>query len=283
MKNVKANRAAPPDKALFNAMMGVFFLLFALAPAYWAFYNFGEYRRTTDFIERLQESFRKNNDPEAGQEYSERLTVFNSRANRHRLEMLLSGAGAVVLLGISALLFVKAVRSRGRKNFYEEINARFIQIPNARIEVKYTNVQSVLLGGVIAFFSLMSALIFYQTLNSPFSTSREIIAKGAFALFVFGLVLLIVFLQIRAKRNSVKTIDSSGVTRGDGRHFSWNQFCGIITQTARNRFMKRYVWREELAFSGGETVWIIPQRIKNYNEVSAFIATLPKAVLKKSN
>lgn len=283
MKNSKANRAEPPDKALFNAMMGVFFLLFALAPSYWAFYNFGEYRRTIDFIEELNESFRKNNTPEAGQEYGERITVFTSRAKRYRLEMILSGAGAFVLFGISALLFTKAFRSRGKKNFYQEIDRRNLQIPNARIEVKYTNFQSILLIGVIAFFTLMSALIFYQTLKSPFSTSREMIVKGAFSVFVLLIVLFIVFLQIRAKRNSLKILDSTGVTRGDGRHFPWTEFCGVVTQTALNRFMKRYIWRKELAFSGGETVWIISHRIKNYREVSAFIEHLPQAVLKNSN
>lgn len=283
MKNVKENRAEQPDKALFNAMMGVFFLLFALAPAYWAFYNFGEYRHTTDFIEQLKENSRKTDASEAGQEYAERITSFNSRASRYKLEMLLSGAGSFVLFGISALLFAKAFKSRGRKNFYENIDARNLQIPNARIEVEYTRFQSVLLGGVIAFFTLMSALILYQTIKSPFSTQREMIVKGAFSLFLFAIVLFIVLLQIRAKRNSVKTIDSSGVTRGDGRHFSWSQFCGVVTQTALNRFMKRYVWRQELAFSGGETAWIIQQRIKNYGEVSGFISQLPKAVLKNSN
>lgn len=282
MKNVKANRAEQPDKALFNAMMGVFFLLFALAPSYWAFYNFGEYRHATDFIEQLKENSRKTDAPEAGQEYAERITSFSSRASRYRLEMLLSGAGAFVLFGISALLFTKAFSSRGKKNYYEAVNPQFVQILNVKIEVKYKKTQNFLLIGVIAFFALMSVFIFYQTMTSPFSTLREIIVKSAFSLFLLGIILFIIFLQIRAKRNSVKFIDSSGVTRGDGRHFAWTQFCGVVTQTAFNRFMKRYVWRKEFAFSGGETVWIIPQRIKNYGEVSDFISRLPKAPLKNS-
>lgn len=282
MKNVKTNRAEPPDKALFNVMMGFFFLLFAFAPAYWAFYNFGEYRHATDFIGQLKERFAKTDPPEAGQEYAERIASFSSRASRYRLEMLLSGAGALVLFGISVLLFVKAFKSRGRKNFYKEIDTQFIQIPNAKIEVEYTNSQNFLLGGVITFFALMSALIFYQTLTSPFSTSREITVKGAFSVFLLAIIFFIVSLQIRAKRNSVKYLDASGVVRGDGRHFPWTQFCGVVTQTALNRFMKRYVWREGLAFSNGETVWIISHRIKNYGEVSNFIGRLPKAVPKNS-
>ncbi|MCD9188361.1 MAG: hypothetical protein LUM44_18230 [Pyrinomonadaceae bacterium] len=282
MKNVKIKRAEPPDKALFNAMMGVFFLLFALAPSYWAFYNFGEYRHATDFIEQLKENSRKTDAPEAGQEYAERITSFSSRASRYRLEMLLSGAGALVLLGISALLFTKAFKARRRKNFYEEINAQSFPIPTAKIEVRYSNFQSVLLGGVIAFFTLVPGFVFYQTLTSPFSTAREIIIKGAFSFFPLAVILFIVFLTVRAKRNSIEYFDNSGVMRSDGRHFPWTQFCGVVTQTALNRYMKRYVWREELAFSGGETVWIIPHRIKNYGEIADFISRLPKAVLKNA-
>jgi len=280
MKNATANRAERPDKALFNAIMGVFFLLFAVAPAYWAVYNYGEYRRTTDFIEKLKEGFSKNNSPEAGQEYSERITVFNSRADRYRLEMLLSGAGAFVLFGISLLFFSKAFKSRGRKNFYEDIDARFIPLPNAKIEVKYTNFQNILLGGVSAFFSLMIALIFYQTLKSPFSTSREIIVKGAFSGFVLALIFVFIFLTIRAKRFSVRFIDASGITRGDGRHFAWTEFCGVVTQTARRRFGGLYVWRKELAFANGETAWLIPHRIKNAAEVFEYFNRLPSATPK---
>ena len=54
MNNVNKNRAERPDKSLFFAMMGAFFLLFAIAPAYWAFYNYGEYSRTTAFVQDLQ-------------------------------------------------------------------------------------------------------------------------------------------------------------------------------------------------------------------------------------
>lgn len=280
MKNAKANRAERPDKALFNAIMGVFFLLFTLAPAYWAVYNYGEYHRTTNFIEQLNEGFSKNNSPEAGQEYSERFTVFNSRADRYRLEMLLSGAGAFILFGISLLLFSKAYKSRGRKNFYESIDIRSIQMPSAKIEVKYTNFQNILLGGVIVFFSLMIALIFYQTLKSPFSTSREIIVKGAFSVLVLALIFVLIFLTIRAKRLSVKFIDASGITRGDGRHFAWTEFCGVITQTARRRFGGLYVWRKEFAFENGETAWLIPHRIKNAAEVFEYINRLPNAAPK---
>jgi hypothetical protein len=55
----------------------------------------------------------------------------------------------------------------------------------------------------------------------------------------------------------------------------------VVTQKARNRYARQYVWREELVFSGGEEAWIIPNRIKNYDEVFAYLDTLPRAVFKE--
>lgn len=158
---------------------------------------------------------------------------------------------------------------------------RGVPKPAARIEVRYTNFQNVLLIGLCAFFGLMATLIFYQTLTSPFSTSRDVVIKGAFCFCLFILVFIFIFLAVRAKRRAVKSFDETGITRGDGRHFPWSEFRGVMTQTARSRFGQTYVWRKELKFSNGETAWLIPQRIKNSNEVFAYVATLP-AVLDKS-
>ncbi len=275
MKNVKANRVGRPDKALFNVMMGAFFVLFALAPAYWAFYNFGEYRRTTDLINRIEENFKKTSTPEAGQEYSERVTALSSRAKRYGLEMFLSSSGAFVLFGIAGLFFRTSLKSCGKKTIYQPLDPRTIILPNTPIKVRHTIYQNILLGGIIAFLGLLSALNFYQTLISPYSSTQRIVVFGAFSLFVFGIIFALVFLTIRAKRMSVKTIDETGVTRGDGRHFAWTDFCGVVTQTARRRFGGLYVWREELAFANGETAWLIPQRIKNADEVFTYIEKLP--------
>lgn len=154
-------------------------------------------------------------------------------------------------------------------------------MPTAQIKVEYKNLHNILLIGVGAFFVLMSALIFYQTLFSRFSTKREMIVKGAFCLFLLAFVLFLVFLAIRAHRRAVRKFDETGITRGDGRHFSWTEFCGAVTQTARNRFGREFVWRQELTFFGGETAWIIPNRIKNHGEVFEYISRLPQAVLKE--
>lgn len=272
--NIRAER---PDKSLFFAMMGAFFVFFALAPAYWAYYNYGEYALTTGLLRK----WKQNPESIPKDSYSGNPVAFQeSRADRYMLEMALSASGSVVLFGVALLLFFKAFKNRNRKNIYHEIDLRAFPMPTARVEVRYRKLQNVLLIGLCVFFILMAALIFYQTLTSPFSTAREIQIKGAFCLFVLGLVCVFVFLAIRARRQAVRLFDASGVTRGDGRHFPWSEFCGVVTQVARNRFGQTYTWRKELAFSGGETAWIIPPRVANADEVFGYLAQLPPALVK---
>ncbi|MEO6588409.1 MAG: hypothetical protein ABIP06_03685, partial [Pyrinomonadaceae bacterium] len=86
----------------------------------------------------------------------------------------------------------------------------------------------------------------------------------------------------RAKRQTLRLFDASGITRGDGRHFSWNEFCGVVTRIDINYAREKYVWRIELAFANGEATWIIPHRIKNAEDVFNYVAALPRAFLKDS-
>lgn len=278
--NSKNARPERPDKTLFKLMMAVFFLLFALAPAYWAFYNYGNYVRTEEWLRQSQEQRRAApKDAYVGDTFH-----FESvRAERYRFEMFLSAAGAALLFGISMLLFVTAYAGRGRKNFYRRADWQNHAPPVTRLEVRYTKFQTFLLAGLSAFFAFLSAFVFYQTLTGAFSTTREIIVKGAFCLFAAAIMLTLVFLEIRARRRAVVLFDASGVTRGDGRHFAWEEFCGVIVQTARNRFGRRYVWRDELAFANGETAWIIPGRVANAHEVFEFFNSLPRAEFQSSD
>ncbi len=278
----KAKRAERSDKGLFMTMMGVFFLLFAIAPAYWAFYNFGEYRQTADFIRQLNEKSKTDATPGERQERGERISSSSARAERYGLEMLLSGAGGAVLFGIALLFFRKAWRSRNRKNFYENIDPRTIPIPPNRIEVSYQKLYDILFALIFFFFGGMLLLIIYQNFTSRFIKPADAIIRSLiFAVPIILLLSVICYLMIRAKRNALKFFDASGIKRGDGRIFAWNEFCGTVTQTAFNqRTQRKYIWRVELVFANGESAWLIPNRIKNYDEVFNYVASLPPAVLR---
>ncbi len=282
MNNTNPKRAERPDKALFFVLMGVFFLLFAIAPAYWAFYNYAEYRRTADFVRELRTKSETGLTPSERQERGERISFSSSRAERYQLEMLLSGAGGLVVFGAALFLFGKSWRARKRKNFYEILDPRLIPMPPAPIKVIYKKLYDVLFALILVFFGGMLLLILYQNFTSRFIKPADAIIRSLiFAVPIILVLAVICYLMFRAKRSAVKFFDAAGIKRGDGRHFAWNEFCGVVLQTAFNqRTQRNYVWRAELAFAGGESAWLIPNRIKNYDEVFDYIARLPRAALK---
>ncbi len=73
---------------------------------------------------------------------------------------------------------------------------------------------------------------------------------------------------------------SGGVTRGDGLQVLWSDFLGPIPLTGRNRYGRKYNWLTELIFTNGGAVWVIPQRIKNYDKTYSLFDALPQAILK---
>jgi hypothetical protein len=267
-------RAERPDKALFYAMMGGFFILFSLPAFYWANYSYENYSRTVAVERQLREAPEALLTPNQLTEKKNRIALNASRAGRYKLEMILSGTGGLLLSCVSLLLWRKAWRIRHHKNLYPIIESRQIAKPLAPIEVQYSNAPKALFIGVAGFFVLTGSLISFQALNSQSTSLQEIIAKGAFAMFILTILVLTFFLLLRAQRQAVQVIDMDGVTRGDGRRLNWTEFCGVLTQTARNRFGKTYVWREELIFANGEAAWLIPQLINNREEVFNYIAQL---------
>ncbi len=277
-------RRERPDKPLFFAMAGVFFLLFAIAPAYWAVYNYGEYNLTKAFVQDLKTKPDQLLTPDEKKEKENRIFFSSSRADRYRLEMLLSGAGSLILFASALLFFRKSFSASKRKNFYEKVDPRTIPMPTAPIKVQHKIVYVVMFWLIVSLFGGMFLFITYQNFSSRFIAFENAVIRT----FLFGVPIILflsvfIFLMLRAGKNVVRLIDNSGVTRGDGRHFAWQDFCGVISQTAFNqRTQRRYLWRTELAFENGETAWIIPNRVKNYDEISAFLDTLPRANLKNT-
>jgi hypothetical protein len=282
----KINRAEHPDKAAFRAFIGAFLLIACIPLANWAYYNYGEYQHTTAFVQKLRESSEQFLTPNEREERKNRIAIDSSRARRYRLEMILSGAGGLVLFGISLLLFRGALKARKNKQSpqFEPIDWRATPIPSERVEVRQKRFYDVLFAFFIIFFGGLALLNFILTVRSQFSTTSDIVVKGVlFSGFCLLLLAFMSFLIIRAKRKAVRLFDVSGVTRGDGRHFPWNEFQGVVTRIDINlRTWQKYVWRIELAFAGGEKAWIIPNRIKNAGEVFTYVAALPRTVLKNS-
>lgn len=282
------NAQSPPfrpersDKAQFSAFLATFALIAAAPTAYWANYNYGIYQRYSANLEYWREHPEKipKDLPPEQMIYSQTTRVANAK-----LEASLCGAGSLLLFIVAVWLFVRAFkiskRLKAAKLQFQPIDPRSIPPLKNPIGVKYTKYQTRLLIGLSCFFGLMTMINLNQLFTSQFATTEDIIYKGVvFSGLLLSLVGTFIFLTIRAKRQAARRFDSSGITRGDGRLFAWNEFRGAVVKTANNRFSLKYVYRVELVFASGESAWLIPQRVKNYAEVFAFVDALPPAVLK---
>lgn len=145
-------------------------------------------------------------------------------------------------------------------------------IPNKRIEVRYKRIPDAALGVLTVFFGGISLLLLLSSGARPL--------QSLVAFFCLSVLFVVWFLALRAKRKAVRSFDESGIARGDGRRFSWNEFQGVVRREGRGRYGRKYIWRVELVFTSGQKAWLIPQRIKNFEEVFSFVDALPKAALK---
>ena len=271
------------DKAQFSAFLGTFALIAGVCFGVWAFWTFQQYRHASDYVEYLLQ----NPNALLHSKYNQDEIIRQNKvfADHDQLKAIWVGAVSIILLTGAALLFVRAFkiskRLKAAKLQFQPIDPRSIPPLKNPIEVKYTKYQTRLLIGLSGFFGLTTLFNLKQLLTSQFSTTQDIIYKGV--VFSGSTLLFIgtfIFLTIRAKRRAARFFDSSGITRGDGRHFAWSEFRGAVVKTANNRFNLKYVYRVELVFADGESAWLIPQRVKNYAEVFAFADALPRAVLK---
>lgn len=200
-------------------------------------------------------------------------------ADRNRNQAMLSGAGSLLLLTGGAVLLV---RNRRKETFtpasadglnedpvqrFEAMN-RWASVALTRpIKVQFIRSYSILFAFVIVFFTGISLLVI--VVNGFTSTSVLILILNALMLFT------LYYMVSRAQRKSASLFDSSGVTRRDNRRFNWSELQGVNYMMARRpRSGKEYLWRIEIVFNS-DNAWIIPQRIKNWDEINSLIAALP--------
>jgi hypothetical protein len=80
----------------------------------------------------------------------------------------------------------------------------------------------------------------------------------------------------RGQSRSVREFTEDGLTRNDGYRFSWSELDCVIDQIHRHpRLAGDVLWRTEIRFKNGDCAWLIPNKIANSAEVSAYVAALP--------
>ena len=136
------------------------------------------------------------------------------------------------------------------------------------VKVHYSRLHSILFVLLMIFFLGISLVILAA--NGFTGTSVLIVALNVILLFVLYSVMS------RGRKRAACLFDSSGVTRRDGRRFSWSEFEGVdYLMAVKPASDEEYLWRIELAFTGGKA-WIIPQRVNNLDEINEVVNRLPR-------
>ena len=135
------------------------------------------------------------------------------------------------------------------------------------VKVHYSRLHRTLFAFVMIFFIGLSLIILAA--NGLTGAGVLIVPLNVILLFV------LYYVMSRARKRAACLFDPSGVTRGDGRRFSWSEFKGVdYLMAVKPQDGSEYLWRIELAFTGGEA-WIIPQRVKNLEEINEVVNKLP--------
>lgn len=146
-----------------------------------------------------------------------------------------------------------------------------------RLEVKASKLHFILVILLGLMFFSMALLISMDGLSKGHLLGTVI--AGFILLTFYGFV---VWLFRRGHLNSVKYFSDEGLVRNDGRSFAWVDLSRVINQIGIYPSLNRKVywrgkglWRTEIQFKSGESAWLIPTKISNYGEVSAFVRNLP--------
>lgn len=134
---------------------------------------------------------------------------------------------------------------------------------------------------VIAFLGIFFISIGLILLSNAFSDSSAVVSLAIGLLcLIFYAVVLSVF--IASHRKSIRNFTSEYATRNDGRKLSLKELTGVINRTAHNPRTNRLVLRRcEILFKNGESAWLIPARISNFQEVFDYVQSLPCEHLEK--
>lgn len=98
------------------------------------------------------------------------------------------------------------------------------------------------------------------------------IGLGLACLLMFG---AIVWLVLRGHRKSVKYLSAEGLVRNDRRSFSWSELSRVVNKVRVRPSGRKTIWRTEIRFRDGESAWVIPGKVSNYDEVGRLVDSLP--------
>ena len=142
----------------------------------------------------------------------------------------------------------------------------------SKLEVKTSRLQLVLAVLLGVFFVPLGLLSLAGGVMRGFKVVP--VALGLMMLAVFAAVM---WLVRRGHARSVRYFSDEGLVRNDGRSFAWADLSRVVDQIRITSLAHgtKAVWRTEIQFRDGESAWLIPTKVGNYPEVSAFVSRLP--------
>ncbi|HEX8456211.1 MAG TPA: hypothetical protein VF656_02725 [Pyrinomonadaceae bacterium] len=139
-----------------------------------------------------------------------------------------------------------------------------------RLEVKASKVPFVLVILLGLFFVPLGLANLFMGLLKGFN-----IAQFGLGLMLLVLFAVIVWLVLRAHGRSVKHLSEEGLVRNDGRSFSWSELSRVVDKVRVRPSGRKTIWRTEIRFKDGDSAWVIPAKVSNYDEVISLVAGLP--------
>jgi hypothetical protein len=142
-----------------------------------------------------------------------------------------------------------------------------------RLEVKTRGLQFVLVVLLGLFMVPLGALLVVGELSKGSRLSLAPLAVGCAPLAAYGAV---AWLFRRAYGRSVKYFSDEGLVRNDGRGLLWADLGRVVDRIRLNRVTGiKFIWRTEIEFKNGDSAWLLPTKISNFDEVYELVSRLP--------
>jgi hypothetical protein len=141
-----------------------------------------------------------------------------------------------------------------------------------RLEVKTSKLQLIL----AVLLGLLFVPLGLASLAGGLARGFEVVPV-ALGLLVLAAFAAAMWLARRGHSKSVRYFSDEGLVRNDGRRLAWADLRRVVYQTRVTSLAHgtKSVWRTEIQFGNGESAWLIPTKVANYDEVSELVRGLP--------
>jgi hypothetical protein len=168
---------------------------------------------------------------------------------------------------------VGTTEAAGRAELDSEIEPDAGRNVSKRLEVKTGSRQFILIVLLGLFMIPLGSLLLIGELSKGSKLAPAMLMVGFAPLITYGAV---AWLFRRAYVKSIKYFSDEGLVLNDGRSFAWADLSRVVDRIRLNRITGvKFIWRTEIHFKNGEAAWLLPTKVRNFNEVYKLVGSLP--------